>query len=86
MSKRVIGVRRSAVEIVAEMLLVCLNGGANKTAIMYRCDLSCTQLQRYLTTLCDHELLAERERRFVVTDKGQEFLEQLANVTQSFGT
>jgi len=80
MSNPVSCARRSAVEIVAQILFVCLDVGANKTAIMYRCNLSYTQLQRYLPILCDHKLLAERGSRFVVTDKGREFLEQLANV------
>jgi predicted transcriptional regulator len=81
MSKQMAAVRRSAIEIVAEVLLVCLNDGATKSAIMYRCTLNCLQLQRYLTTLCDQELLVKRENHFVVTDKGKEFLKQLANVT-----
>jgi predicted transcriptional regulator len=80
MSNPTTGIRRSVVEIVAEMLFVCSNSGANKTAIMYRCNLSYAQLQRYLAVLCARKLLTEKEGRFVVTDKGRDFLEQLSNV------
>jgi len=80
MSNPTTGIRRSVAEIVAEMLFVCSNSGANKTAIMYRCNLSYAQLQRYLSIICARKLLAEKEGRYVVTVKGREFLEQLSNV------
>ncbi len=64
--------RRTAVEIVHEILSVCDNGGARKTAIMYRCNLNFFQLKRYLSGLSDKKLIRESDAgTFQLTPKGQ---------------
>jgi predicted transcriptional regulator len=47
---RIIG-ERSRMEIVADILTSCAEGGSNKTSIMYGNNLSYAQLQRYLLGL-----------------------------------
>ncbi len=69
---------RSRVEIIANILLVA-SGGAKKTEIMYRCNLSFRQLRTYLDFLLDRNLLVSLKSRkgsglFQTTDKGKAFL------------
>ena len=61
MSTALIGRRRSAVEIVHEILALCNDGGLNKTAIMYRSNLSYDQLKKYLGALCEDDLLVKND-------------------------
>ena len=61
MNRPLIGGRRSTIEILFEMLSTCRNGGINKTAIMYRCNLSYDQLVRYLSFMCSQNLLVRNE-------------------------
>ncbi len=82
MAKNSIGSRRSAVEIIFDILSVCSDGGANKTAIMYRSNLSHDQLVRYLSYLADQELLEMHQRRFRLNDKGQEMLDEVSQVIE----
>ena len=78
MSKSMIGSRRSAPEIVAEILGMCLNDAIGKTAIMYRCNLSFEQLQRYLAFLQAQCLLEKNEAGlFCITPRGQDVLLQV---------
>jgi len=46
MSKSVMSARRSAIDIVHDILKVCNKGSINKTAIMYQSTLSYDQLKR----------------------------------------
>ena len=81
MSGQTIGSRRSKFEIVFEILSMCGKGGTNKTAIMYRGNLSYEQLQRYLMLLCNHALLEKNQvNQFQTTAKGMGFLEQAEGV------
>ena len=76
--------RRSAVEIVHEILSVCGNGGINKTAIMYRSSLSYDQLRRYLSMLCDDGLLARNDLGlFHITDMGQKTLGRMSGAIKA---
>ena len=60
---------------------MCGKGGTNKTAIMYRGNLSYEQLQRYLMLLCNHALLEKNQvNQFQTTAKGMGFLEQAEGV------
>ncbi len=80
MSNPIIGSRRSAVEIVYDILSACDNGGINKTAVMYRCNLSYDQLRRYLIMLCGEGLIVETgDRLFQVTPTGQKTLERMSD-------
>ena len=81
MAKPLLGGRRSTIEILFEILSACGNGGRNKTAIMYRCNLSYDQLVRYLTYMCSQELLVKGETGyFEVTARGQEAFDHVAGV------
>ena len=76
-----VGTRRSAIEIVHEVLFACSNGGINKAAIMYRCGLSYVQLRRYLARLCDQGLLQAGDTgHYQITPKGRETLKQASTV------
>ena len=71
--------RRSSVEIVHDILSLCDNGGVNKTAIMYRGNLSYDQLRRYLYTLCEEALVAKTETgRYQITSEGHDTLQRIS--------
>jgi len=63
-------------------------GGAKKTHIMYKCNLSFRQLQVYLNLLVDRGLLrrvpenegSEEARLFETTKKGRAFLDAYRNI------
>lgn len=57
MATPMLGNRRSSMEIVYQVLSLCGNGGAGKTAIMYRGNLSYTQLQKYPSVLSAQHLI-----------------------------
>ena len=81
MTNAVLGGRRSAIEIVHEILSVCDNGGVNKTAIMYRSNLSYDQLRRYLSLLSGQHLIERNEAgRFETTPSGEETMKQVSTV------
>ena len=83
MARKTIGARRSAVEIIFDILSVCGAGGANKTAIMYRSNLSHDQLVRYLGYLHDQGVLeVNANGRFHLGEKGSEMLEQVSQVIE----
>jgi len=48
--------RRSRTEVIADLLSEAL-GGANKTRLMYRCNLNFTRFNRYLQELLDAGVL-----------------------------
>ncbi len=74
---------RSRIEIIANILRAA-EGGAKKTHIMYRCNLSFRQLHAYLDLLIERDLLysvapKRRERKdsntYETTDKGKAFIQ-----------
>ena len=84
MVRVITGGRRSAVEIVQEILTVCDNGGVNKTAIMYKSNLSYDQLCRYLALLSEQDLIRKNdEGRFQITPSGQNTLRQMSSVLRA---
>lgn len=70
--------KRGRLEIVYGILSLCRKP-TRKTRILYGCNLSYEQLQRYLEFLVSHELLysfRSKGRAFYRrTDKGKEFLD-----------
>ena len=81
MAKAILGGRRSTMEIVHEILSVCDNGGAKKTAIMYQSSLSYDQLRRYLSLLSDQDLVRKNEEgRFQVIPTELKTLRQMSGV------
>ncbi len=76
--------RRTAVEIVHEILSVCDDDGARRTAIMYRCNLNFFQLKRYLSGLSDKKLIWENDAgRYQLTPKGQATLSLMVPAVQT---
>jgi len=71
-------VKRGRLEIIYEILSVSRQP-TRKTRILYRCNLSYDQLQKYLQYLISHGLLMsfKKDRRefFQGTEKGKEFLD-----------
>lgn len=81
MARPLVGRRRSAIEILFEIISLCGNGGVNKTSIMYRSNLSYEQLCRYLVFLKRQGLLlGDEEGIFRATAKGHEILRQIEGV------
>jgi len=73
--------KRSDIDIMANILSTAKKG-AKKTPIMYRCNLSHSQLQVYLQILCEMGFLASHSKKegaklnyFATTSKGFEFLD-----------
>lgn len=76
--------RRSAIDIVHDVLNVCDESDVNKTAIMYRCNLSYYQLKQYIALLSDREMIVRNDGgRFTITSKGQRTLQKASEVRQS---
>jgi len=75
--------KRGRLEIISEILSICQKP-AQKTHILYKCNLSYDQLIKYLQYLIACGLLAEIESNprnpFHVTPKGKEFLEKFESL------
>lgn len=72
---------RSRVDIIANILVVS-DGGAKKTHIMYKCNLSFRQLHAYIDLLINRRLLRKleikegsRQELYETTSKGKAFLQ-----------
>jgi len=79
---------RSRIDIIAN-ILVAAEGGAKKTHIMYRCNLSFRQLHVYLSFLVERGLLKistmkSRERHdlctYETTAKGRTFIQAYRSI------
>ncbi len=76
---------RSRTDIISQVLDAA-NGGATKTKIMYKAYLSYSQLNEYLSTLVEKDLLSysPADRLYTTTGKGLEFLkayERMADIS-----
>lgn len=65
--------RRSRIDITANILRLA-NEGTKKTHIMYKCNLSHSQLQAYLKLLLGMGFLVSHLDLFKTTEKGLKFL------------
>ena len=73
--------RRSEIEIIGQILSLS-RSGAKKTEILYKCNLSYTQLHNYLDFLVGKEIVVEglvennghSNKLYKLTDKGNLFL------------
>lgn len=73
--------RRSAIEIVYEILKVCDNGRNNKTAIMYQSNLNHDQVKRYLQRLSKQYLIhSDALGYYHLTGYGKQAYEQVMQV------
>jgi predicted transcriptional regulator len=81
MQNRIMSRRRSSIDILHEILMLCDNGGVKKTTIMYRGNLSYDQIRRYLTVLTTREIVARNDAGdYQVTAKGQQILSRVSSV------
>jgi predicted transcriptional regulator len=82
--------RRSEVEIICDILEICLEG-ATKTSIVYRANLNFSRLDRYLSMLIGIGYLSlgivsgennknETKIVYVTTEQGKHFLANFANM------
>ncbi|MFP3984855.1 MAG: winged helix-turn-helix domain-containing protein [Candidatus Bathyarchaeia archaeon] len=80
--------KRSKIEIMAS-ILERARRGAKKTHIMYHCNLSFGQLQRYLKSLRVRGLVRREtcgsEISYRITEKGQKFLKRYSKVALLLG-
>ena len=84
MAKTLMGNRRSSIEIGLEILSVCAKGRVNKTAIMYRNNLSYTPLQRYLSLLLAQNLISRDDiGHYQLTSDGQIIMRRVENVVRT---
>jgi predicted transcriptional regulator len=70
------GIYRNRLDIIADILRVA-SRAAKKTQIMFQANLSYRVLQRYLAEIVEASLVSfeDEERCYVLTAKGQEFLD-----------
>lgn len=75
-----IAFHRGYIDIIAN-ILTAATGGARKTQLMYKCNLSFTQVKNYINLLLNKQLIqkvtqekSEKTTFFETTEKGQEFL------------
>jgi len=79
--------RRSRTEVVANILSEAL-GGANKTRLMYRCNLNFARFNRYLRELLDAGVVERIDTNptgitiYKTTDKGRELLKVLRKASK----
>jgi predicted transcriptional regulator len=76
---------RSKVEIIADMLeTIMADSSMSSSKIMYKAFLSYKQLKEYVPLLLQNELIrhGEKDRTFMITDKGLYYLEMYNNLPE----
>jgi len=73
--------KRDKLEIIRSILLICANGCAKTTKIVYEANLNFKTAGIYLDWLIKHDLVNREENSFKVTPKGVELLSNLQDVT-----
>jgi len=75
--------KRGRLEIIREILTISRKP-AKKTFILYRCNLSYSQLQKYLNYIISRNLLTNSKNDgktfYIITEKGNEFLEEYERI------
>lgn len=78
-------INRGLLEIIFKILTLCENP-SKKTHILYKANLSYSQLQKYLYLLIDKELCVEegenKNKRYYITDKGRRFLKEFQEIRE----
>jgi predicted transcriptional regulator len=76
--------KRGRLEIIYEILSICQKP-AQKTRVLYSCNLSYEQLSRYMKYLITKDLLSiievEQKKLYQVTEKGRRFLERYESLS-----
>jgi predicted transcriptional regulator len=75
--------KRDKLEIIRSILLICMNGGAKKTKIVYEANLNFKSADVYPNLLMDQEMIVKEDGSFRTTPKGAEFLANLKEVSAS---
>jgi predicted transcriptional regulator len=75
--------KRDKLEIIRSILLICKNGGAKKTKIVYKANLNFMSADVYLKLLVDQEMIIKEDMSFKTTPKGAELLSNLKEVSAS---
>lgn len=76
--------KRSREDIVASILEIT-SSPVNKTAIMYRANMSFSQLRYYVQSLQKQQLIERKEREWVTTARGREYLQAYAELQRILG-
>ena len=76
--------KRDKLEIIRSILLICGNGGAKKTKIVYKANLNFKSADVYLNLLMDQKMIVKENTSFRTTPKGAELLANLKEVSASF--
>jgi len=85
------GNRRSRIEVIIDILSEALNG-ANKTRLMYRCNLNFARFNRYLRDMLDAGLIKCEDSNpegillYKTTDKGRELLRIMRKANEFLST
>jgi predicted transcriptional regulator len=75
--------KRDKLEIIRSILLICGNGGAKKTKIVYEANLNFKNADVYLNLLMDQKMIVKENTSFRTTPKGVELLANLKEVSAS---
>jgi predicted transcriptional regulator len=75
--------KRDKLEIIKSILLLCMNGGAKKTKIVYKANLNFKSADVYLKLLMDQKMIIKENASFRTTPKGAELLSNLKEVSAS---
>ena len=79
--------RRDGMTIMTEML-IHLQNSMRRTHLLYKTNLSYTQLEKYLNQLVGMGLVQENSkpyRCYIITEKGRQFLEIVVTSNSKFG-
>ena len=80
--ERVARRKRTRYELLAD-ILQSSRGGAGKTALMYKANLSYEVLSKYLSFLLNNRFLEAREGHYFPSRRGLIYLERFANYQRS---
>jgi predicted transcriptional regulator len=81
---------RSKIDIVYDILVSAMGGGAKKTHILYKANISSTQVENYFSALLAHNLLEratdiDGNNIFRTTEKGMRFIECCEEIRSLIG-
>ena len=77
--------KRDKLEIIRSILLICRNGGAKKTKIVYEANLNFKNAKVYLKLLIDQKMIIKEESSFKTTPKGAKLLSNLQSASTFLG-
>ena len=71
--------RRNEFEVYRDILGLCREE-SGKTRIVYKANLNFKIVRKFLEWLLDRKMLKQTGKKFVITDKGVAYVEQLESV------